>query len=54
MEMLTDGGSTKPPRANGSLMKTVYDGSVDITDLDVLKMVSRLTMILYRRASALR
>jgi hypothetical protein len=24
---LTEGGSTKLPRGNGSLMKTVYDGS---------------------------
>ena len=27
MEIQTDGGSTKPSRGNGSLMKTVYVGS---------------------------
>lgn len=30
---LTGGGSTKLPRAKGSLMKTVYDGSVDIVEM---------------------
>jgi hypothetical protein len=27
---LTGGGSTKLPRGNGSLIKTVYDGSADM------------------------
>lgn len=31
---LTEGGSTKSPRGNGSLIKTVYDGSVAIAVVD--------------------
>jgi hypothetical protein len=31
-DALTEGGSTKSPRGNGSLIKTVYDGS----ELDIV------------------
>jgi hypothetical protein len=52
MEALTDGGSTKSPRGNGSLIKTVYDGSeLDIVHVVVI-MPHGLTMFLYRSLGA--
>jgi hypothetical protein len=33
--MPTEGGSTKSALGNGSLIKTVYDGSVDMVDLEI-------------------
>lgn len=50
--MHTGGGSTKSPRGNGSLIKTVYDGS----ELDIVYVLVRmppgLTGFLYRSLGA--
>jgi hypothetical protein len=50
--VLTEGGSIKSPRGNGSLIKTVYDGSeLDIVHVVVI-MPPGLTMFLYRSLGA--